>query len=111
MALFVVSAVLLALGSFRGRRNWQVFYWGVIVLAVGLRVTDWMGLLKGCSITDLEYMLRRMYDPSESWMRTRSLLGTIAYNVTGVEVPEVFFGVVNGIIITVMVASLIFRRT
>ena len=81
------------------------------MLAVGLRVGDWTGILKGCSITDLEYMLRRMYDPSESWMRTKSLLGTIAYNVTEVEVPEVVFGVVNLIIITVMVTSLIFCRT
>ena len=111
MAFFVVSAVLLALGFFRGRRNWQKFYWGFIVVAVGLRIGEWTGLLKSCSLTDLEYILRRMYDSSESWMRTKSLLGTTAYDLTGVEVPEVVFGVLAVIIPAVMVASLIFRKT
>ena len=55
MVFFAVSAVLLALGVFRGRRNWQNIYWGVLVLAVGLRVGDWTGLLKSCSLSDLEF--------------------------------------------------------
>ncbi len=71
--------VLLALGFFKGRRNWQFFYYGVTALAVGLGVMAWKGILQSCPLTDLEYMLRRSYDPSESWMRTRSLLGTIIY--------------------------------
>ena len=110
MLFFAVSAVLLALGIFRGRRNWQIFYWCVLGLAVGLRVGDWTGLLESCSITDLEYMLRRMYDTSEVWMRERSLLATVAYNITGISVPEFVFTVLWGIIAAVMVISLIFRR-
>ena len=107
---FTVSAVLLTLGVFRGRRNWQIFYWCVLGLAVGLRVGDWTGLLESCSITDLEYMLRRMYDPSEVWMREGSLLATVAYNTTGIEIPEFVFTVLWGVITAVMVSSLIFRR-
>lgn len=107
---FAVSAVLLALGIFRGRCNWQIFYWCVLGLAVGLRVGDWTGLLESCSITDLEYMLRRMYDTSEVWMRERSLLATVAYNTTGIEVPEFVFTILWGVIAVAMVISLIFRR-
>ncbi len=110
MLFFAVSAVLLALGVFRGRRNWQIFYWSVLTLAVGLRIGDWTGLLESCSITDLEYMLRRMYDPSEVWMREGSLLATVAYNITGIEVPELVFTILWGVIVVVMVGSLIFRR-
>lgn len=110
MVFFAVSAVLLALGVFRGRRNWQNFYWGVIVLAVGLRVGDWTGLLKSCSLSDLEFMLRRLYDPSESWMRESSLLNTIIYNVAGIQVPEFVFTILWGVIAVVMVGSLILRR-
>ena len=36
MAFFAVSALLLALGVFKKRRNWQFFYCGVVVLAMGL---------------------------------------------------------------------------
>ena len=111
MGFFAVSVVLLALGFFTGRRNWQFFYCGVIALAIGLGVASWAGILRSCSLTDVEYMLRRLYDPSESWMRTRSLLGTIIFNITGVEVPEFAFTIGLGIGIAVMIGSLIFRRS
>ena len=110
MGFFGVSVVLLALGFFKGRHNWQFFYYGVTALAVGLGVAAWKGILQSCSLTDLEYMLRRLYDPSESWMRTRSLLGTLIYNSTRVEVPEFVFTVALVIGIVVMISSLIFRR-
>jgi hypothetical protein len=55
-------------------------------------------------------MLRRLYDPSEGWMRTRSLLGTIIFDTTGVEVPEFAFTIGLGIGITIMISSLILRR-
>jgi len=110
MAFFAVSAVLLALGVFRGRRNWQFFYYGVTALAISLGVAAWAGILRACSLTELEYMLRRLYDPSESWMRTRSLLGTIIFHATGVEVPEFVFTIGLGIGIAVMISSLILRR-
>jgi hypothetical protein len=110
MGFFAVSVVLLALGFFKGRRNWQFFYSGVTVLAISLGVASWAGVLRSCSLTNLEYMLRRLYDPSESWMRTRSLLGTIIFDTTEVEVPEFAFTVGLGIGIAIMISSLILRR-
>jgi len=110
MGFFAVSVVLLALGFFKRRRNWRRFYCGVTALAISLGVAAWAGVLRSCSLTDLEYMLRRLYDPSESWMRTRSLLGTIIFDTTGVEVPEFAFTIGLGIGIAVMISSLILRR-
>ena len=107
---FIVSAVLLAIGFFKGRRNWQFFYYGCIVLALGVAVNNSVGILKSCPLTALEYMLRRNYDPSESWMRTKSLMATVVFNITGAEVPEHIFTIalVTGMI--VMISSLIFWR-
>ncbi len=110
MGLFAVSVVLLALGFFKGRRNWRFFYYGVTAVVVGLGVAAWAGVLRSCSLTDLEYLLRRLYDPSESWMRTNSLLGTIIFNATGVEVPEFAFTIALVVAVVVMVSSLILRR-
>ena len=110
IGFFAVSIVLLALGFFRGRRNWQFFYGGVTALVIGLSAASWAGILRSCSLTDLEYMLRRLYDPSQSWMRTRSLLGTIIFNTTGIEVPEFAFTIALGIGTAVMIGSLILRR-
>ena len=36
IAFLTVSVVLLVLGVFKRRRNWQFFYCGVVVLAMGL---------------------------------------------------------------------------
>ena len=110
IGFFGVSVVLLALGFFRGRRNWQFFYRSVTALALGLGVASWTGILRSCSLTDLEYMLRRFYDPSENWMRTRSLLGTIIFDTAGVEVPEFAFTIALMIGIVVMISSLLFWR-
>ena len=110
IGFFAVSVVLLALGFFAGRRNWQFFYCGVTALAISLGVASLAGILRSCSLTDLEYMLRRLYDPSESWIHTRSLLGTIIFHATGVEVPEFAFTIGLGIGIAVMISSLILRR-
>ncbi len=110
MGFFAVSVVLLALGFFKGRRNWQFFYYGVTALVVGLGVAAWAGVLRSCSLTDLEYLLRRLYDPTESWMRTKSLLGTIIFNATGVEVPEFAFTIALVVAVVVMISSLILRR-
>jgi hypothetical protein len=110
IGFFAVSVVLLALGFFKGHRNWQLFYCGVTALAISLGVAAWAGTLKSCPLTDLEYMLRRLYDPSESWIRTRSLLGTIIFDTIGVEVPEFAFTIGLGIGIAVMIGSLILRR-
>ncbi len=110
IGFFAISVVLLALGFFKGRRNWQFFYYGVTALALGLGVASWTGVLRSCSLTDLEYVLRRLYDTSERWMRTRSLLGTTIFNATGVEVPEFAFTIALVVGIAVMIGSLILRR-
>jgi len=110
IGFFAVSVVLLALGFFKGRRNWQFFYYGVTALVVGLGVASWVGVIRSCSLTDLEYMVRRLYDPSETWMRTSSLLGTIILNATGVEVPEFVFTITLVVAVVVMISSLILRR-
>ncbi len=110
IGFFAVSVVLLALGFFKGRRNWQFFYYGVTAVVVGLGVAAWVGVLRSCSLTDLEYLLRRLYDPTESWMRTSSLLGTIILNATGVEVPEFAFTIALVVAVVVMISSLILRR-
>jgi hypothetical protein len=110
IAFFTVSTALLALGVFKRRRNWRLFYCGVVVLASGLGIASWTEVLKSCSLTDLEYMVRRLYDPSESWMRSRSLLGTIIFDGTGVKVPEFVFTIGLVIGIAVMVGSLLFHK-
>ena len=110
IGFFAVSVVLLALGFFKGRRNWQFFYYGVTALVVGLGAASWVGVIRSCSLTDLEYMVRRLYDPSETWMRTSSLLGTIIFNTTGVEVPEFAFTIALVVAVVVMIGSLILRR-
>ena len=110
IGFFAVSVVLLALGFFKGRRNWQFFYYGVTAVVVSLGVAAWAGVLRSCSLTDLEYILRRLYDPTESWMRTSSLLGTIIFGATGVEVPEFAFTIALVVAVVVMISSLILRR-
>lgn len=110
ICFFGVSAVLLAIGFFKKRRNWQFFYCGVVVLALGVAVNQWAGILKSCPLTALEYMMRRYYDPTESWIRTRSISATAVFNVTGIEVPEYIFTILLVIAIAVIISSLIFWR-
>ncbi|MBM4446174.1 MAG: DUF2784 family protein [Chloroflexi bacterium] len=110
ISFFAVSVVLLAIGFFKTRRNWKIFYWVFVALAVGLQVALSTGILKSCPITDLEYKLRMFYDTSESWLRTRSLLATAIFNVTGMEVPEYALTIAMVTGIAVMVISLILWR-
>ncbi|MGD0353767.1 MAG: hypothetical protein ABSB38_09820 [Dehalococcoidia bacterium] len=110
IGFFATSVVLLAIGFFKERRNWQIFYCVFVALAVGLQVALSTGILKSCPITDLEYMMRRLYDNSESWLRTRSLLGTAIFNVTGIEVPEYALTIAMVTGIAVMITSLILWR-
>lgn len=110
IAFLAVATILLALGVFKGHRNWRYFFYGVAALALGFGIASSTRILRTCPITDLEYMLRRQYDLSERWMRTRSLLGTVVYNLTGAAVPEFVFTIGLGIAIVVMILSLIFWR-
>jgi len=110
MVFFAVSAVLLAAGFFKTRRNWKIFYWVFVAAAVSLQVSLSTKILKSCPITDLEYMLRTHYDTSESWVRTKSLLATAIFNVTGVAVPEYTLTITMAVGLVVMVISLIFWK-
>lgn len=110
MGFFAVSAVLLAVGVFKERRNWKVFYWVFVAGAVGLQVALWTKILESCPVTDLEYMLRSRYDATESWVRSKSLLATAIFNVTGATVPEYTLTIAMAAGLVVMVFSLIFWK-
>jgi hypothetical protein len=110
IGFFAVSVVLLATGFFKTRRNWKIFYWVFVALAVGLQVALSTGILKSCPITDLEYTLRRLHDTSGSWMRTRSILATAIFNVTGAEVPEYTLTIAMVTGVAIMIISLIFWK-
>jgi hypothetical protein len=110
MGFFAVSAVLLATGFFKARRNWKIFYWVFVAGAASLQLALSTKILKSCPVTDLEYMLRSRYDASESWVRSKSLLATAIFNVTGISVPEYTLTIVMATGIVVMIISLIFWK-
>ena len=110
IGFFAVSVVLLGTGLFKDHRNWKIFYWIFIGLAVGLQLALSTGILKSCPLTDLEYRMRRLYDATESWVRTRSLLATSIFNVTGIGVPEYALTIVMATGLAIMIISLILWR-
>ena len=63
IAFLAVATILLALGIFRRHRNWRYFFYGVVVMALGFGIASSTKILRTCPITDLEYMLRRLYRP------------------------------------------------
>ncbi len=107
IVFFAVSAVLLATGVFKGHRNWKIFYWIFIGGAISLQVLLSSRIWKSCPITDMEYWLRSQYDASENYIRTRSLLATAIYNVTGAAVPEYALTIAMALGLVIMVISLI----
>ena len=108
IGLFLFYVLLLVLGFFKGRRGWRLFHYGVMASVGYVGVVSWTEM--PCPLTELEYALRRLYDPSESWLRTRSLLGTFVLDTTGVEVPEFAFTIALGVGIGAMIGSLVARR-
>ena len=108
MILFVFSACILVFSCFRQISfGWLIFYYVVIISAIVMVIAPKLGLTKDCPLTDLEYMLRRLYDPSESWVRTQSLGATVIFNTTGIEVPEVIFTIMGGMGVAAMIASVV----
>ena len=110
MAFFAVSAILLAAGAFKAHLKWKIFFWVFIGAAVGLQFLLFTKVWKSCPVTDLEYWLRSHYDTTGSYVRTRSLLGTAIYNVTGTCVPEFYLTALLVVGIIVMVLSLVFWK-
>jgi len=90
--------------------QWRLFFYVVMGLWIIMEVVPKFGWTKNCALTDLEYSLRRLYDPSESWVRTRSLPATIIFNISGIEVPEFVFTAMFGIIMATAIGIVIARR-
>jgi len=110
MAFFAVSAVMLAAGFFKARRNWKIFFWVFIGGVVALQIALSTKILKACPATSLEYTLRSHYDSSGSYVRSHSLLATTMLNVTGITVPEYILTIAMVLGLLIMVISLIFWK-
>jgi hypothetical protein len=89
--------------------QWQLLCYVGIGIWVIMEIAPKFGWTKNCPLTDLEYSLRRLYDPSESWVRTRSLPATVIFNISRIEVPEFIFTVVLGIFLATVVGIVIAR--
>jgi hypothetical protein len=74
-----------------------------------MEIVPKFGWTKNCPLTDLEYSLRRLYDPSGSWVRTRSLPATVIFNISRIEVPEFIFTVVFAIFLATVVGVVVAR--
>jgi len=89
--------------------QWRLLCYVVIGLWVIMEIAPKFGWTKNCPLTDLEYSLRRLYDPSESWVRTRSLPATVIFSISGIEVPEFIFTIILSIFIATVVGIVIAR--
>jgi hypothetical protein len=90
--------------------QWRLLCYVVMGVWIIMEIAPKFGWTKNCPLTDLEYSLRRLYDPSESWVRTRSLPATIIFNISGIEVPEFVFTAIFGIIMATVIGIFIARE-
>jgi hypothetical protein len=109
LPLLFVGVVVFSLFREVGFR-WRLLSYVVIEAWVIMEIAPKFGWTKNCPLTDLEYSLRRLYDPSESWIRTRSLPATIIFNISRIEVPEFVFTAMFGIIMATVIGIFIARR-
>jgi hypothetical protein len=108
LPLLLVGVVVVSLFrevSFR----WRLLCYVGMGLWVIMEIVPKFGWTKNCPLTDLEYSLRRLYDPSESWVRIRSLPATVIFNISRIEVPEFIFTVVFGVFLATVVGVVIAR--
>ena len=84
--------------------KWRLLCYVIIGVWVIMEIAPKVGWTKYCPLTDLEYLFRRFYDPSESWIRTRSLPATIIFDISGIEVPEFIFTIIFGIILAAVIS-------
>jgi hypothetical protein len=89
--------------------QWWLLFCVMMGLWIIMEIAPKFGWTKNCPLTDLEYSLRRLYDPSESWLRTRSLPATIIFNISGIEVPEYVFTAIFGIITATAIGIVIIK--
>lgn len=90
--------------------KWQIVFYVLMGGWIIMEAAPRLGWTKNCPLTDLEYFFRRHYDPSESFIRTRSLTATIVYNITGATVPEWVFTAVFGVIMAAAIGLIIARK-
>jgi len=108
MVLSLLYVVLLALGFFKGYRWAKFVCYGIMGLAVYVGFVSCTAM--SCPLTEAEYTLRQLYDSSESWVRSRSLLGTVIVNTTGIEVPEFAFTIILIAGMGIMIGALVTKR-
>jgi hypothetical protein len=108
LPLLFVGVIVFSLIREVGLKWWLLF---CIMMGLWLimEIAPKFGWTKNCPLTDLEYSLRRLYDPSESWLRTRSLPATIIFNISGIEVPEYVFTAIFGIITATAIGIVIIK--
>jgi len=109
LPLFFLGVIIFSLFREIGFK-WQLFFYVAMGVWIIMEVAPQFGWTKNCPLTDLEYWLRRHYDPSEVWVRTRSLPATVVFNLTGINVPEFVFTVIFGVIMATAIGAVIFRR-
>jgi hypothetical protein len=108
LPLLLVGVVVVSLFREVGFQ-WRLLCYVGMGLWVIMEIAPKFGWTKNCPLTDLEYSLRRLYDPSESWVRTRSLPATVIFNISRIEVPEFIFTVVFGIFLATVVGIVVAR--
>jgi hypothetical protein len=91
------------------RIRWWLLYCIVMGLWIIMEIAPKFDWTENCPLTDLEYALRRLYDPGESWLRTRSLPATVIFNISGIEVPEFVFTAIFGIIVATTIGIVIVK--
>lgn len=89
--------------------RWQLFCYVVMGGWIIMEIAPKLGWTKNCPLTDLEYSLRRRYDPSESWIRTKSLPATVVFNISGIQVPDFVFTAIFGIITATVIGIAIVK--
>jgi len=108
LPLLLVGVVAVSLFREMGLQ-WRLLCYMGMGLWVIMEIAPKFGWTKNCALTDLEYSLRRLYDTSESWVRTRSLPATVIFNISRIQVPEFIFTVVLCIFLATVVGIVIAR--
>jgi hypothetical protein len=102
LPLLLIGVVVVSLFREVGFQ-WRLLCYMGIGIWVIMEIAPKFGWTKHCPLTDLEYSIRRLYDPSESWVRTRSLAATVIFNISRIEVPEFVLTILLGVFLASVV--------